>query len=60
MTHGESLGLSRVGQRTSKTTPVVMYFMFSLEDLFMTFQLLARCGCGVGREVGGGRGGIGQ
>lgn len=50
MTHGESLGLSRVGQMTSKTTPV-MYFMFSLEDPFMTFQLLGWDG-GIG---GGGR-----
>lgn len=41
MTHGESLRLPRVGQMTSKTTPVVMYFMFSLKDLFMTFHLLA-------------------
>lgn len=49
MTHGESLGLSRVGERTSKTTPVVMYFMFSLEDHFMTFQLLA----GGGERKGG-------
>lgn len=54
MTHGESLGLSRVGQMTSKTTPVVMCFMFSPEDLFMTFQLPGGWGWG------GGGGDVGQ